>query len=103
MEEVSHIVVDEIHERDRFADFLLITLRDLLPAYPKLRLILMSATLHTTLFQVSPLHSQHGALHGAMAEPYAKGHARTYMSMCQHKNARVLLPVKEEIIGLKTA
>ncbi|KAK9846715.1 hypothetical protein WJX84_011353 [Apatococcus fuscideae] len=51
MEEVTHIVVDEIHERDRFADFLLITLRDLLPAHPKLRLILMSATLHTALFQ----------------------------------------------------
>ncbi len=54
MEEVTHIVVDEIHERDRFADFLLITLRDLLPAYPKLRLVLMSATLHTALFQVRP-------------------------------------------------
>lgn len=52
MEEVTHIVVDEIHERDRFADFLLITLRDLLPAHPKLRLVLMSATLHTALFQV---------------------------------------------------
>jgi len=31
-------VVDEIHERDRFADFLLILLRDALPAHPHLRL-----------------------------------------------------------------
>ena len=47
---MTHIVVDEIHERDRFADFLLILLRDALPAHPRLRLVLMSATLHTELF-----------------------------------------------------
>jgi HrpA-like RNA helicase len=47
---ISHIIVDEIHERDRFADFMLITLRDLLPHHPSLRLILMSATLHVELF-----------------------------------------------------
>ena len=47
---MTHIVVDEIHERDRFADFLLILLRDALPAHPGLRLVLMSATLHTDLF-----------------------------------------------------
>ena len=47
---MTHIVVDEIHERDRFADFLLILLRDALPKHPQLRLVLMSATLHTELF-----------------------------------------------------
>ena len=40
----------QIHERDRFADFLLILLRDLLPAHPHLRVVLMSATLHIDLF-----------------------------------------------------
>eukprot|EP00873_Tetraselmis_striata_P025125 jgi/Tetstr1/445389/TSEL_033175.t1 len=50
LEGVTHIIVDEIHERDRFADFLLITLKDLLPTRPDLRLILMSATLHVDLF-----------------------------------------------------
>lgn len=47
---VTHIVVDEIHERDLFADFLLIVLRDLLPRRPQLRLVLMSATLNEELF-----------------------------------------------------
>ncbi|KAL4422956.1 hypothetical protein ABPG75_009153 [Micractinium tetrahymenae] len=47
---VTHLVVDEIHERDRFADFLLILVRDLLPSYPHLRVVLMSATLHVELF-----------------------------------------------------
>ncbi len=47
---VTHIIVDEIHERDRFADFLLILVRRLLPAHPGLRVLLMSATLHTELF-----------------------------------------------------
>lgn len=43
--ELTHIIVDEIHERDRYSDFMLAILRDLLPAYPHLRLVLMSATL----------------------------------------------------------
>ncbi|KAL4451226.1 hypothetical protein ABPG77_009298 [Micractinium sp. CCAP 211/92] len=47
---VTHLVVDEIHERDRFADFLLILVRDLLPSQPHLRVVLMSATLHVDLF-----------------------------------------------------
>jgi HrpA-like RNA helicase len=47
---VTHVLVDEIHERDRYADFLLIMLRDLLPKQPGLRLVLMSATLHEELF-----------------------------------------------------
>ena len=50
LEGVTHIVVDEIHERDKFADFLLIMLRDLLPSKPHLHLLLMSATLNVELF-----------------------------------------------------
>lgn len=50
LKDVTHIVVDEIHERDKFADFLLIMLRDLLPSQPQLRLVLMSATLDAALF-----------------------------------------------------
>jgi len=46
LEGVSHIVVDEVHERDLFADFLAIILRDVLPRRPALRLVLMSATLN---------------------------------------------------------
>ncbi|XP_068655675.1 DExH-box ATP-dependent RNA helicase DExH6-like [Aristolochia californica] len=47
---ITHIIVDEIHERDRFADFMLAILRDLLPSCPHLRLILMSATLDADHF-----------------------------------------------------
>ncbi|KAG5229828.1 ATP-dependent RNA helicase [Salix suchowensis] len=47
---VTHIIVDEIHERGMNEDFLLIVLRDLLPRRPELRLILMSATLNADLF-----------------------------------------------------
>lgn len=41
---------DEVHERDRFSDFLLIVLRDLLPKYPNLHLVLMSAAYNIELF-----------------------------------------------------
>ncbi|XP_016184683.1 DExH-box ATP-dependent RNA helicase DExH1 isoform X5 [Arachis ipaensis] len=47
---VSHLLVDEIHERGMNEDFLIIILRDLLPRRPDLRLILMSATINADLF-----------------------------------------------------
>lgn len=48
---VSHVIVDEIHERDINTDFLLIILRDMLSVYSDLRVILMSATIDDTLFR----------------------------------------------------
>lgn len=47
---VTHIVVDEVHERDRFAEFMLILLKQMLPRHPSIKLVLMSATLHVDLF-----------------------------------------------------
>eukprot|EP00053_Salpingoeca_punica_P019408 m.196144 g.196144 ORF g.196144 m.196144 type:complete len:1140 (+) comp17646_c0_seq1:67-3486(+) len=47
---ISHLVVDEVHERDLLSDFLLIVLRDVLPVRPDLKLVLMSATLNAQLF-----------------------------------------------------
>eukprot|EP00210_Caulerpa_lentillifera_P003156 g3015.t1 len=48
--EWTHLIIDEIHERDHYSDFLLILVRDLLPQFPKLKVVLMSATLHKELF-----------------------------------------------------
>ncbi|CAI5992045.1 unnamed protein product, partial [Closterium sp. NIES-64] len=50
--DATHIIVDEdeVHERDKFADFMLIILRDLLRLHPTLKLVLMSATLDAGLF-----------------------------------------------------
>jgi HrpA-like RNA helicase len=50
LEGVSHVIVDEVHERDVDSDFLLIILRDLLPVRRDLKVIIMSATLHLDLF-----------------------------------------------------
>ncbi|XP_063383096.1 3'-5' RNA helicase YTHDC2-like [Cydia fagiglandana] len=47
---VTHVFVDEVHERDKFSDFLLIALRDALPRCKDLKLILMSATMDTQIF-----------------------------------------------------
>ena len=47
---VSHVIIDEIHERDVNSDFLLVVIRDMVHTYPDLRVILMSATIDTTLF-----------------------------------------------------
>nr|CAD7194903.1 unnamed protein product [Timema douglasi] len=47
---ITHILVDEIHERNRFCDFLLIALRDALAKFRSLTLVLMSATMDTQVF-----------------------------------------------------
>lgn len=47
---VSHVIVDEIHERGMNEDFLIVILRDILPKRPDLRLVLMSATINAELF-----------------------------------------------------
>lgn len=47
---VTHVFIDEIHERGMNEDFLIIVLKDLLPRRPELKLILMSATLNADLF-----------------------------------------------------
>ncbi|XP_035771825.1 ATP-dependent RNA helicase A [Neolamprologus brichardi] len=48
---ISHVIVDEIHERDINTDFLMVVLRDVVQAYPDVRIILMSATIDTTMFR----------------------------------------------------
>ncbi|XP_060527007.1 ATP-dependent DNA/RNA helicase DHX36-like isoform X1 [Cylas formicarius] len=48
---ITHVIVDELHERDKLTDFLLICLSQYLERYPRLRLILMSATLNVAKFR----------------------------------------------------
>ena len=53
LENVTHVFVDEVHERSIESDFLLMVLRDMLPKRPAvapLKVILMSATLDASLF-----------------------------------------------------
>nr|KAG5698926.1 hypothetical protein BaRGS_024847 [Batillaria attramentaria] len=50
LKRASHLIIDEIHERDLQSDFLLIILKDLLPRRPDLKVILMSATLNAEMF-----------------------------------------------------
>jgi hypothetical protein len=47
---VTHVVVDEVHERSLDSDFLLILLRRLLSKRKDLKVILMSATVNAQLF-----------------------------------------------------
>ncbi|CAN0192937.1 unnamed protein product, partial [Hapterophycus canaliculatus] len=50
LDELTHLVVDEVHERHLDADFLLALLIGILPNRPRLKVILMSATLDTARF-----------------------------------------------------
>jgi len=47
---VTHVIVDEVHERGSLSDFCLILLRDILPRRPELKVLVMSATLNAESF-----------------------------------------------------
>uniref|UniRef100_H3DMF3 Putative ATP-dependent RNA helicase DHX57 n=1 Tax=Tetraodon nigroviridis TaxID=99883 RepID=H3DMF3_TETNG len=47
---VTHVIVDEVHERTEESDFLLLVLKDLMAQRSDLRMVLMSATLNAHLF-----------------------------------------------------
>lgn len=47
---ITHLILDEVHEREQNTDFFLIVVRDIIRKYPHLRLILMSATLDAAHF-----------------------------------------------------
>eukprot|EP00918_Siedleckia_nematoides_P029378 GHVU01063343.1.p1 GENE.GHVU01063343.1~~GHVU01063343.1.p1 ORF type:complete len:706 (+),score=49.78 GHVU01063343.1:103-2118(+) len=51
LNDCSHIIIDEVHERSLDTDFLLVLLRDVLRKRQDLRLILMSATLDAGVFE----------------------------------------------------
>lgn len=50
LHEITHLVLDEVHERSIESDFLLIILRKLLIGRPKLKVVLMSATVDAAKF-----------------------------------------------------
>jgi HrpA-like RNA helicase len=50
MDHLSHIILDEVHERDLFNDVLIGILKDLLRRRPDMKLIMMSASLNVAQF-----------------------------------------------------
>ncbi|KAA1467821.1 P-loop containing nucleoside triphosphate hydrolase protein [Dentipellis sp. KUC8613] len=65
--DVSHVIVDEVHERSVDGDFLLLELKELLHKHPTLKVVLMSATInHETFvryFNNAPLLTIPGITH----------------------------------------
>eukprot|EP00929_Paragymnodinium_shiwhaense_P078463 TRINITY_DN40685_c0_g1_i1.p1 TRINITY_DN40685_c0_g1~~TRINITY_DN40685_c0_g1_i1.p1 ORF type:complete len:858 (-),score=188.78 TRINITY_DN40685_c0_g1_i1:226-2799(-) len=51
LEGATHLIVDEVHERDLHTDFLLVLVRRILERRPSLKVVLMSATVDPTAFQ----------------------------------------------------
>jgi ATP-dependent RNA helicase DHX36 len=47
---VTHLILDEVHERSADSDLLLMAVRALLPQRPELRVVVMSATINSELF-----------------------------------------------------
>lgn len=47
---LTHIILDEVHERDKYTDFLLIAIKSALLNNPMLKVVLMSATIDSDVF-----------------------------------------------------
>lgn len=61
-DELSYIFIDEVHERSVDCDFLLIILKSVMKKFPKLRVVLMSATIKLDTFHnffETPLNHMH--------------------------------------------
>jgi len=50
LQRYTHVLIDEVHEQDKYTEFLLVLLKRLLPSRPDLRVVLMSATLRAETF-----------------------------------------------------
>ena len=50
LSKTSHVILDEIHERDLHSDFLMIIMKDLVQIRPDIKFVLMSATLNAKMF-----------------------------------------------------
>ena len=47
LSEYTHVLIDEVHEREVFTDFILIALKEMAARNCKIKIVLMSATLNT--------------------------------------------------------
>ncbi|KAG1766414.1 P-loop containing nucleoside triphosphate hydrolase protein [Suillus occidentalis] len=86
LKDVTHIVVDEVHERSVDGDFLLLELKELLARHPTLKVVLMSATInHETFvkyFNNAPMLTIPGFTH-----PITDMYLEDYISSVSYKPA----------------
>uniref|UniRef100_A0A672FB70 RNA helicase n=1 Tax=Salarias fasciatus TaxID=181472 RepID=A0A672FB70_SALFA len=102
---VTHVIVDEVHERDGLTDFLLTKMRDVLPKTPSLRLILSSAALDVSLFTqyfgscpVIYLKGRQFEVKELFLEDILKmtGFNTKDSSQCSHRNGCVMFVLQSE-------
>ncbi|KAG2088237.1 P-loop containing nucleoside triphosphate hydrolase protein [Suillus cothurnatus] len=88
LKDVTHIVVDEVHERSVDGDFLLLELKELLARHSTLKVVLMSATInHETFvkyFNNAPMLTIPGFTH-----PITDLYLEDYISSVSYKPASV--------------
>ena len=66
--QLTHVIIDEVHEREMYSDFLLSVMRDIIPLRRYLQLILMTADSNPLELQVlrCTLNSLHYTLQCAL-------------------------------------
>ncbi|KAF9531893.1 P-loop containing nucleoside triphosphate hydrolase protein [Crepidotus variabilis] len=100
LQDVTHVVVDEVHERSMDGDFLLLELKDLLKKHPTLKVVLMSATInHETFikyFNGAPLLTIPGFAH-----PVTDKYLEDVLSSIEYRPQSTRLKKGEDPLKLK--
>ncbi|ORY53926.1 P-loop containing nucleoside triphosphate hydrolase protein [Rhizoclosmatium globosum] len=108
---VTHVIVDEVHERSVDSDFLLVILRDLVAKRPDFRLVLMSATIDSETFSGyfggAPVLQIPGFTH-PVTDLYLEDVLRLTKYVPETRRARIVQKsdssnTKEEIEALRTS
>ncbi|XP_038221277.1 3'-5' RNA helicase YTHDC2-like [Zerene cesonia] len=98
---VTHVFVDEVHERDKFSDFLLIALRDAIARVKDLKVILMSATMDTQIFSryfnSCPVITIPGRLHDVQ-----RHYLEDVLKLTKYSNKKMAMVERELKAKLKT-
>ena len=95
---ITHIIIDEVHERDRFSDFLLTVLRDALTSYPSLKLILMSATIDVRKFTSYFVNTHHIHVPGKIY-PVKQIFLEDVLLLTKYVNPKIKKVKKDECIN----
>lgn len=89
--EYTHIIIDEVHERDIDSDFILILFKLFLNKFPDLKLVLMSATINAELFARYFAQAEINAVASKTADSYNSGIAIPESSRADFKQEKAEL------------
>jgi HrpA-like RNA helicase len=93
----THLVIDEIHERSLDCDLLCYLAKRLLHVYPHIKIVLMSATAHSAMFQTYFNSSQEAIFVGVRRFPLTVSFAEDLYPLLSQSGQKALSRLLEAV------